>query len=1585
MIQFNKTFFQFTKRLALVVVLITSVNTMWAGSSTWYEKVQVKTNQGTATGLVYISQSEETDVTYPNTTTSETTISSWGWWASAVTVYLYANENGVENAIWGGWYDSNNTLLGSGDANTSVLVTPTKEKDRNPAVGNFVYTAKWVKPQVTGDPVTISLGTITAKTDDITPQSASYSIEEYTKVEHFKVDPTTNNNFTITLDNVTEATADLTGTATISIDYTPTGIHGTKTGTSYLASTLYNGDYTESNSDVFKPIYFNITEDYTPDFEVVHNISTNAYSIGTTNVGGKLESTIKSSEVHTKNYAASAEKYTGTGQQQNRNMWKAYIEGEETGYEGLFTIIAGADSETPTIHFNADATKFSLNTGDSKTLTAELKIECTYYDESNPAVAVSMAEPKTVYLSATVTQIKEATLLYGTLDLPIDTYEFRSQQIGADAKTSIPIVALNIENLGIQTVSEGYFEAVLNGSNIEISIKKDASISCGEMSSTITIIGTSALDHTTPISAALTVNADMYLGQPTVTSAGGDRTITFQWDAVFGATKYNVYSSADATDPIASTTDNKYVETLGNSESKKYWFTAQNNEGCESKKFGPVTETAELSLITQKNANATGLKTGTEYTGTGFPWRAVRDIDVSAAFDATGAPIFDELHIFALSTGTTTSALETPCLKYIKDVAQNGYTKSGSDIIEKKTNITKNSIYKFDNITSNKKIYLTGYRPYATTGTKNDEGVMYFKGGNVTLDLYLDNCEIYAQEKQEDIIKINEASGEGVFAKGSGSVFIFQSTATNAFFPFNVKIHLRGSNILDAAAGTSTQIDKDDWKDTKVTHYCSPISVLPSSTSDMVSITIDDVWTSEGNVNGSLSLIESGNDTKTNTPFASIDLGLYNTTLSINGGQITLLNDAASYKTTTYTLKNQEGTMTIDVYGLGTTNNDNAINSTLNDVNKIELLDGSFNGETPAFHATILAVDGGTYNTTIKHIKEGVEQTNLYNSDNKKLKLFTISNPDKKYWDTMSNGIANLTSIFPTMVDDLFPKAGVNISNTLSSSGSYHYPLSMYYQGFVYGHESLTPKDNQIHLYLPELSCEDIHHAWQICAPNFYMDIAALGREYAIGGGENVINVCPDHPEHKYTTDYFLYMEADQFVEGAMGTTYFTPMNLGYGDIVIGAKNDKLYSSVSTQDTYTINKKVYMLMPIEAAKWTLFTPPFDVANVYVIESYPENQLIKDYGGKRGKIPTQYVTPARHAQASRIMDLYAMWYFEGKGLATMSDFFGDGTTDAKYGKFVMDWIDYEANTNYQQQAEGDYTPVIEKLIHFTGKDGNYPEGKNWLDANYYLYKSRGNWQLVNDQYIAEWDTVTTEANGTDAIMNKGQVYAIQFPYNSISGVHDPSTTWDYWTGKYLLIESTAGPHTINGSNFVTSALSVQNVASSTASLFGNSTFAEIAATLPNREGTNTTMWALEKKSATKEGERDIHEMVQQTNATATLAPTSGVLLANFQAPQGMIAKSINYTTGEITYEKVDDNNTGDIETGLPTIAGDLTLLVESTEQGLTITPIKEQHVMLFDADGKMIFSKHLSAEENVTLPTGVYVVRGEYEQVKAIKK
>lgn len=1606
MIQINRTIFQFTKRLALVIMLIgISSTALGLNSSTYYEKVKATTNQN-ASGLIYMSETpvaEGGEIPYSNQVAMEIVVSSWAV-SSAQTVYLYANKNSVSNALWAGWFNNSNQLLGSGDANITVQVTPTVVDDETPDLKDQIFTAKWVKPQVTGNAVTLDLGTITNKNDTITPQTAEYAIAEYTSTDHFKVDPNSVNNFSITLKEVTEATTNLTGTATILVNYTPRGRHGENLGTAYVASSLYNGNYTETNTNLFKPIYFKVMEDYTPDFEVVHNTSTNVYSVGTTNVDGVLTSMIPTNEVHSKNYAASAEKYTGAGQQQNRTTWTATIANEETGYEGLFTIIAGANSETPTIQFNAAGrSEWGLGTGESKTVTAELQLSCTYYDESNPAVAVPMPTPKTIYLSATVTQINEAKLLFGDLNTPTTSYDFDLQAIGGNASTSIPVVALNIENLQEPAISGAhsqYFEAKLNGSNIEISIKKDASIPCGDITAQIALTGRSSLDHETEFTATLNVTADMYLSKPIVTSAGGNQSITFRWDPVFGATGYRAYATEDATtfEYIEGTT---FAKTVNNSTTLKYWFTAVNASGCESEKFGPVSETAELSTIHAGNANATGLKTGTAHQGTGFPWREVRDIDVSAAFNAAGEPIFDELHIFALSTGTTEASLTTPCLKYVK--SNNQYVKEGADISEKKGNITKNSIYKFDNITTNKKIYITGYRPYATTGSKTDEGVMYLKGGNVTLDLYLDNCEIYAQSKATgtsnrvshdiELSSISDIPSTGYFAKGSGSVLVFESTSENANHPFNVNIHFRGDNTLDATIGTKTTMkiteqNQELISDNKINHYCSPISISPNNPDQVVRLVIDDIWDVQGRTNGILHLEEKDADNASKT---SIALGNSKTELHVNGGQIYFQQYAARYQSITYTYTNEGNTISVDAYGLGTTNSSPA--KTIKDASSIMLLDGTFNGSTPAFYATNFAIDGGTFNTTVKHYKGEVEQTELKNSDGKTLKLFEITNTENKYWNLTATGIANLTESFPTMVDDLFPEAGVNITNALSSTGSYHYPLSLYYMdGRDYGHASLAPTDNKIKLYLPELSCNDIHHAWQICAPNFYLE--ALGRKYVIGGGENVINVCPEHSDHKYTTDYFMYMQSDQFVMDALGTTYFTPMNLGYGDIIIGSDNDKLNSSVSTADAYTINKKVYMLMPIEAAKWTLFAPPFDVANIYVIESYPENQLVKDYGGKRGKIPAQNVENARIAQASRIVDLYAMWYFEGKGMESMSDFFADGTSDLDadgtpdlYGRFVSDWIKYEAETNYMQQEGGDYTPVIEKLIHFAGKNADYSaygEGKNWLDANYYLYQQKPEgWTFDGTHYTCGWDTVTTVANGTNAIMNKGQVYAIQFPYNSINGTHDPSTTWDYWTGKYLLIESTAGPHTINGSNFVTSALSAQNVASNTASLFGNSTFAEIAATLPTREGTNTTMWALEKKSATEEGERDIHEMVQKN--IATLAPTSGVLLANFQAPKNMIAKSINYTTGEITYEKIDDPNTGDIETGLPTIMGDLTLLVESTPEGLCITPIKEQHVMLFDADGKMIFSKYLTAEENVTLPTGVYVVRGEYEQVKAIKK
>lgn len=1607
---------QTINRLGITLLMCFFANATFANTSTYYEKVQAGTNQTSMKGLIYMSKTavqDENAIPYTdnNGNSLDTIVSSWGW-ATAQTVYLYANEDGVPNALWGGWYNNNNELQGSGAPNITVSVTPTEADNSNPRVKNYIYTAKWVQPKVqpkveSNDDVT-DLGVIYARTEDVTPKTVEYPITDYTSTEHFKVEPTSVNGFAITLDDVTESDTVMRGTATVSIDYIPTGIHGSKQGTSYIASALYSGDYSETGSELFQPINFRIMEDYTPSFEVKHNTKANSFRIGTTHVGGTIDATIESTEVYNKNYAASADKFSGIGQKQHKTIWKASVVGEENGYEGLFTIIDGDDTETPTIQFNATDGKFPLSTGESKTVTAQVKLSCTYYDESNPAAEVHMEDPQYIYISATVVQSNTATLLFGESEsAKLESLDFEYQPIGGDAEEYVPFIAFNVENLQAPIIDgehKEYFEASVTGQRMKISIKKDATIPCDELNATVTLRGTSKLDHTTPLSATLNLTANMYLSAPQVEAVGGDRTITFQWEPVFGASSYLVYENANSTDPKYTITEaTQYVETVANNGTEKtYYFTAKNASGCESQRMGPITGEAELQYITKANAHATGLQTGTAAKQAGgFPWHAIRNIDVSAAFDADGNPIFDELHIFALSTGYTEANLTTPCYKYIRDAVNKRYqlVRAGIDsdeIKEKKGNTDKNIIYTFNNITGNKKVYLTGYRPYATTGSSTDEGVFFFKGeNNAVLDLYLDNCEIYAQAKSDETITVKELkalSSEGYFAKGSGSVFVFQSTSTNSSYPFYVNLHLKGTNILDAIAGTEInfkikQGNTTIISDGDITHNSSPISIHPSSPRDVVSLRFDDIWPVEGRANGSLDLLES--DTTTNSPFASIDLGNSKTQLSFNGGQIKFMDTATCYQTIRYTYVNEDNDeMSFDAYGIGTDDNTfkNNISKQVNDA--VYLLDGTLKGTTThiTFYTNQLLIDGGTYDVTPKYMTaERGEQTTLYNSDLKELQAFEIANTDNKYWGTLINDRADLTASFSSMVDDLFPNAGVNGEFL---NGSYHYPLSSYYvDGKSYGHASLTPKNNKIKLYLPRLDCKSVNFAWQICAPSFMVDVE--GRKYAIQ--DKVIDACPQHPTEKYSTDYLLYMQADQYVMNVMGEEYFRPMNLGYGEIRIDSEDNNLSSFVNIENNYPINRKVYMLMPIEAAKWTLFTPPFDVANVYVIESYPEEQLIKDYGGKRGKVPAQYIESARNAQAKRLMDLYAHWYFECTGLGGLYDFFGDGTSDYNgdgtpdtYGKFVTDWITYERDVNYKQTATGDYTPIIEKLIHFTGKKGSYPAGKTWLNANYYLYKAK-EWALNEDgNFRTDWDTVTVAHDGANPIMSKGQVYALHFPYNSINGVHDPSKTWDYWTGKYLLIESTTGPHIINGSN--TNIMPTTNLIDNSAVLIGNASFADVEATPTD----STQLFAIEKIKAGEDGNntnRDVHELDDKDNTT--LYPTEGALLAKIQAPKGRRARTINYQTGEVIYEEfeeddLNDQDNQDVTTDIPTIAGDKSLIVIPTESGLTILPRQPQQVTIYDVEGKLLFNQYVMEEQSVLLPSSIYIVRGEKERIKVVK-
>ena len=152
--------------------------------------------------------------------------------------------------------------------------------------------------------------------------------------------------------------------------------------------------------------------------------------------------------------------------------------------------------------------------------------------------------------------------------------------------------------------------------------------------------------------------------------------------------------------------------------------------------------------------------------------------------------------------------------------------------------------------------------------------------------------------------------------------------------------------------------------------------------------------------------------------------------------------------------------------------------------------------------------------------------------------------------------------------------------------------------------------------------------------------------------------------------------------------------------------------------------------------------------------------------------------------------------------------------------------------------------------------------------------------------------------------------------------------------------------------------------------------------------NTTLWALEKLGVGEEGndtERDIHQL--QEVDMGTITPAEGFLLAQIPTRNKMRARSINYKSGEVIYEETEDvgNDNPGVATDLPTIMGDVALIVMPTETGLVMVPKYPQQVMIYDVEGKLIFNQYVVEEQSVALPSSMYIVRGEQDKIKVVKK
>ena len=1034
-------------------------------------------------------------------------------------------------------------------------------------------------------------------------------------------------------------------------------------------------------------------------------------------------------------------------------------------------------------------------------------------------------------------------------------------------------------------------------------------------------------------------------------------------------------------------------------------ITVTNNPaaGEEKKVLATIKVTGIRKTLTNGNINiCTGVPDGTDgagnnlgatqYTISGsFEGSTYRRLNVANAF-ANNVALFDYLFIFDETTttdATTTiskpttiagSNAKTPCYIYKK----NGNAYEFYTLVENAnagTKITQDFLQLTDPAAETLKVYITGFCPYASTGyTKQDEGVFFFRGGaGDNVHVYLQDCYIFSRSKTEDGHYFEGRSDGQAFTdnyvQGSGGVLVFEcSDIANANGQaFNVTIHTRDRSMfkshygcfLESVAGRAYQVS-------------APVQVHMQS-SDYVTgsytvLNFDDIWPNattgaDERTNGFISLQKQVN----NAP--SIDLGNANTVVNFNGGQVELQNacNSSDNYNSTLAISYRGGRFAgfLLAYGLGS----DEVTGTVN-----------FNDGT----TTVLTMD----------VPERYRQ--YYLMDENGTSTSCLRTPKNTYVfggsHCMMRACDAATSKGGAPTDGKSALGKFEYKDAYSDPASHPYglvtptnfPTQCYLDYYAtvdeyptnaqgkkcYGLQSIAPVDGAINLWLPVLDCEGAFDVepekdqtisfWKAC-------MTEIGASYG-GYGGNVggdVEISFKNGNQEELVSNLLYCKIDESIQGVITQPSYqapvkSPMPQGdpYLYVTPTTVGKEMQHYVTNAKPYQVENKVYYITTATADVWQTFTAPFDVENIYVMEAYPEAKL-EEYANE---------VPAGTNVRNAVMTLQARYN------AHFASFFGVAMCIHPNKTFDMIYSDFNTWAR-QEYASTDF-----------GKQPIIPfNGSNWSDANAYIFhnNTESNWELgwdmeENPTYTPNWERVEGQTDG--AIMHQGETYSMLFPYcigcweKDGDGFVKDRTYWDYWSGKFIIFESTDGPHQINGTDFIAATdvnpsnagdwvLEGMDPSPTEAILTGNSTLAKMTTT-------NGNIFYYDAAP----GEEYFYPIDSEPRV---IEPTTAFLLATPPAEpiSGMPARSIG-RTGKINYDQSGNQNgtTGN----MPTVGGGNDMFITAIDGGINIAVAAPQVVRVLSSTGSLIFAGTITTATDVLLPTsGIYIISGENEVQKIL--
>ena len=1557
----------FVKRIGLVAILLATIGVgdVWA-----YAKSTVKAtaNPSSGAGTAQVSTSSTSGFAASATLTTGGALNSNG---NPHTYYLKASTTSAA-WLWKGWY--NNGVLAVQEQTSSIQVKGDYTISGKLGGKEFTYTATWLQPKVTGTTAGEDGGTniknyvfgtytdpnVGSETRDVvftleSNESGLIAKDGTVPTQHF----TEALSGSWTANTFVKNSSDFPGidqsSYTYNVTYKLSGVHGTNVTAKIKVASKYGS--TNCTAQLMA------TEDYMPYF----NYAYTEYNYTPDDPLAEGESLAQTFNVSKNCYAA------------NNGVWSISLPADAAA-KG-FILQTAADNPNATVQFEALQ---GMNKAD---LTTTLTAVCTYTDAKGTKVTYT----QTILLSGDagkVITIDGAEINTMTFDIDYAASGESTQTLPFETTlTGLTTTPSNLPAGDFIT----YTTWVAGLTDVSVTVKHN--LTPGQHTPSIKYSYNSD-----EVYSILNIVANIRLAQPVVTTTNGlGQQLRLSWQPVLGATSYIVEGRR--------TIDSVFTQlvTIGDDEPIETSYVVNNiggvilTTGTEytfrvMAVYGP-DEFAnrfsnEVTVIPSAQSSITASSTVELYTGTEifvegnttygvFPYRKKCAINLDAAFSPSGAPLFDKLYIFGMTTSEVIATVSgqtghkitpasntkgsdaiTPCYVYVKNGNQYDLQQTILNM-----NVANKPIADISGATS---VYLTGYCPYASTGggnNKNENGVICFTGGaGVNTHVYVDDLNLYARYKSIDgnTSKPDTVDFNGLQTtfrcEGTSTAFAFKGTSSNSSNPYKPTIHMRDSNRLAGSTGSAIKVKIEFLgmsMEQKAGQYNSPIGILSNADKRYTTLSIDDIWPASMADNASGDVRTNGFlDIRTTTAAPCIDLYDENGKVNFNGGRIYLKNSrpsgsnnylctfAVGYRKYEKTVSGITATM----YGLGTDQSGGEVNFNDGSFYIDPLTDTEFTKHGKYYHHKYAlkcpassTINGGTYYC---------EPFGCTESENKG------ASPLNKYGDGLVLDTVAVESLL-----EPYKTAVINFPNDKEVQEEYvaTYPATLgeYYtaKGGTYGISSLnayqgTQAPDSVILMLPvqytdkALQKEVANVPWALCVP----DVLA-GGTIAIGGNTEVA----DKEENNvvYQTNYLLYGAIDEYIKGLIDEgAYQTPLfdGLPSADVEL---NGGTYSDILNEEPYTIQQEQYMMMSVKADEWFLFAPPFDVSEVYVLETYKEDNLA-------AMAKTTSWQDAIDLQADANMDLFFALCYSIDYTESVNNFDG----------ILHSWTQEIGKPN---GAGGKI-----KLTHFTGS--------NWDKANYYVQRSSGTWEWDSEKsrFVTDWaylpttmEKVTHGETEYSVVMKKGEIYSLNFPYmyNGYreKGDGNGNNNWDYWTGKYILFVG-KGPQTIEGKNYHDTITAAMKVSPGYAEIRANSTFASM--------------------DVSDMGEYYLNDQLFIPNTSGEPTPvdaTQGFVLLNKPtvSPMPQRIASIELMTGDVTYEPMDNGDANETPTSTPTINSGHGMLVYNTVDGLGVIPVVPQQVNIYNTAGQLIASQFITEETQFTLPMGMYLVRGETDQAKAI--